>query len=271
VKKIYIVIPKFDGEKEIKKCLTSLQLIKIPQKWQVGVIIVDNSKKSKRERISNSPYSYTSRSLQSYTPIFLFNQKNLGFAGGVNVGIREALKNGAEAVLLLNQDTVVEKNFLSFLLENPADIVGPVIKFKRGEKWIYDFGGKVKWWGNKHIESYKLRINGLADYKLDYVSGCAMLIRRRVFEKIGFFDERYFLYFEDVDFCLRAKKAGFKIAVEPKSVIIHQFKEGRKKPLWQRWEAVKSNLIFINRWICWWKKPLAWGFWVARGVRILIG
>jgi len=164
----------------------------------------------------------------------------------------------------------VEKDFLSPLLENPADIVGPVIKFRRQERWIYDFGGKINWWlgRNKHIENYELRIT---NYELDYVSGCAMLVWRRVFEKIGLFDERYFLYFEDADFCLRAKKAGFKIAVEPKSTIIHHLKEGKKKPLWQRWEVVKSNFIFINRWIDWWRKPLAWGFWLVRGVKILIG
>jgi len=218
-------------------------------------------------------------------------------------------------VLLLNQDTKVEKDFLSPLLENPADIVGPVIKFRRQERWIYDFGGKMEWWGNRHYEiqnsksksplrgipsecqnKFKIKnskiknilwkylawwqanpvIDGevIASSKwreIDYISGCAMMIKRRVFEKIGLFDERYFLYFEDADFCLRAKKAGFKIAVDPKSMVIHKLKEGKKKPLWQRWQLVKSNLIFINRWICWWKRPLAWGFWLVRGVKILIG
>ena len=240
MKKLFIVIPKFNGEKEIKKCLVSLQLIKVPKGWEIKIIVVDNSK------------------------------TNLGFARGVNVGIREALKKGAEAVLLLNQDTKVEKDFLFSLLENPADIVGPVIKFRRGGKWVYDFGGRINWWlgRNKHIEKFSI-FN--FQFSIDYVSGCAMMIRRGVFEKIGLFDERYFLYFEDADFCLRAKKAGFKIAIEPKSVIVHYLKEGRKKPLWQRWEAVKSNLIFINRWICWWRRPLAWGFWLVRGIKILIG
>jgi len=295
VRKIYIIIPKFNGEKEIKDCLASLQLIKIPKKWQLGVIIVDNSKRDKGlkkyrniGKISTLLNFYTPKALYPHTPIFLFNQKNLGFAGGVNVGIRKALKDGAEAVLLLNQDTVVEKDFLSPLLENPADIVGPVIKFRRGSKWIYDLGGRVDWWlgRNKHYEIQNSKFKIQNKFKIparpaggqnskikniDYISGCAMLIRRRVFEKIGLFDERYFLYFEDADFCLRAKKAGFKIAVEPKSVIIHRLKEGKKKPLWQRWQLVKSNLIFINRWSCWWRKPLAWGFWFLRGIRILIG
>ena len=287
MKKLFIVIPKFNGEKEIKDCLASLQLIKIPKGWEVMVLVVDNSGK-----IPNSPafrrdpaegggkFQIPHKSkIQNFK--LIKNQKNLGFAGGVNVGIREALKNGAEAVLLLNQDTKVKKDFLFPLLENPADIVGPVIKFKRKGKWIYDFGGRINWWlgRNKHWEiqnpkskiqnKFKIKNSKIKD--IDYISGCAMMIRRGVFEKTGLFDERYFLYFEDADFCLRAKKAGFKIAIEPKSVIVHYLKEGRKKPLWQRWEAVKSNLIFINRWICWWRRPLAWGFWLVRGIKILIG
>jgi len=251
VKKIYIIILKFNGEKEIKDCLASLQLIKVPKGWEIKIIVVDNSK------------------------------TNLGFAGGVNVGIKEALKNGAEAVLLLNQDTKVEKDFLSPLLENQADIVGPVIKFKRRGEWVYDFGGRINWWlgENKHWEiqnpkskiqnKFKIKNSKIKD--IDYISGCAMMIRRGVFEKIGLFDERYFLYFEDADFCLRAKKAGFKIAIEPNSIIVHYLKEGGKKPLWQRWQLIKSNLVFINHWICWWRRPLAWGFWLRRGIKILIG
>jgi GT2 family glycosyltransferase len=262
VKKLYIIIPKFNGEKEIKDCLASLQLIKVPKGWEIGIVVVDNIE------MQNAKFKMQNENLKLK---IIKNKKNLGFAGGVNVGIREALKNGAEAVLLLNQDTKVEKDFLPPLLENPADIVGPVIKFKRGERWVYDYGGRINWWGNKHFENYELRINELTNYELDYVSGCAMMIKRRVFEKIGLFDERYFLYFEDADFCLRAKRAGFKIAVEPKSLIIHCLKEGRKKPLWQRWQLAKSNFIFINRWIEWWKRPFAWGFWAVRGIKILIG
>jgi len=314
VKKLFVVIPKFNGEKEIKDCLASLQLIKVPKGWEIKIIVVDNSKSDKKFPKSLNLYTpkslnlYTPKSLNLYTPKPLypytpiFSQRNLGFAGGVNVGIKEALKNGAEAVLLLNQDTKVKKDFLFPLLENQADIVGPVIKFKRKGKWIYDFGGRINWWlgRNKHweiqnpkakiqnkfkIQNSKTDKNHLGRWQaerseamtppgwreIDYISGCAMMIRRGVFEKIGLFDERYFLYFEDADFCLRAKKAGFKIAVEPKSVIVHQLKEGKKKPFWQRWQLVKSNLIFINRWICWWRRPLAWGFWLGRGIKILIG
>lgn len=268
MKKIYIILLKFNGEKEIKRCLESLQLIKLPKKWQVKVLVVENSSYIKY-KISNIKYKNYKLKIK-----VIKNKKNLGFAGGMNVGTREALKDKAQAVLLLNQDTQVEKNFLPPLLENSADIVAPVIKFRRQGKWVYDYGGKVDWGlgKTKHIEKWQMTKTPTGDkWQIDYVSGCAMLIRRPVLEKIGLLDERYFLYFEDADFCLRARRAGFKIAVEPKSVVIHHLKEGKKKPLRQRWQIVKSNLIFINRWIVWWRRPLAWLDWGIRGVKILIG
>jgi len=255
---LFIIILNFNGGEDILACLKSLQLIKLPSKWKLGVLVVDNNV---------NPTSLKLRGVK-----ILRNFKNLGFAKGMNVGIRRAIKNGAEAVLLLNQDAVVEKNFLVPLLENSADIVGPVIKFKRQGRWVYDLGGKINWWlgRTKHeeMENGEWRMENIKD--IDYVSGCAMMIKRPVLEKIGLLDERYFLYFEDADFCLRAKKAGFKVAVEPKSLIFHKLTEGRKKPLKQRLHLLKSNLIFINRWIPFWKKPIAYLYWWLLMFKILL-
>lgn len=228
--KIAVIIVDYNGGQKILDCLQSLETAKISVGWQKEVLVIDN------------------------------NSKNRGFSAGCNLGIKQALKHGVDAVLLLNQDTMVEKDFLEPLLASSGDIVGPVIKFRRRGKWVYDYGGKINWWLGRasHGESSKI----------DYVSGCAMLIRRPVLEKIGLLDERYFLYFEDVDFCLRAKKAGFKIAVEPKSVIFHELSE--RKPLAQRRQLVKSNLIFINRWLPFWQRPIAWLYWLLVGVKILL-
>ena len=232
MKKLVIIILDYRNKPALKKCLKSVYLTKVPKNWEKEVLVIDN------------------------------NKINLGFAAGCNVGMRKAIKNGAGAVLLLNQDTVVKDDFLLPLLDNQADIVAPVIKFRRKGKWIYDYGGRINWWlgRTKHVESLKVsEFNGL---KIDYISGCAMLIRRPVLEKIGVFDEQYYLYFEDVDFCLRTKKAGFKISVEPKSVIFHNLTEGKKKPFFQRRQLVKSNLIFINSWVTWRRRPIAWLYWL---------
>ena len=97
-----------------------------------------------------------------------------------------------------------------------------------------------------------------------------MLIRRKVFEKIGLLNEGYFLFFEDVDFCLRAKKVGFKIALESKSVILHKLSEGKAKSLRQMYYLLLSNFIFINKWIPVYHRPLAYLYLFALGTRMLL-
>lgn len=246
MKKLLIVVVGYQGGEDLIKCLESLRLAKVPSGWSKKVVVIDN------------------------------NQTNRGFAKAANIGLKKAIKDKTEAVMLLNQDTVVEKDFLIPLLKNSADIVGPVIKFRRGGKWVYDYGGKINWLFGRtvHLESQKAKVkrqnNNLKFKNIDYISGCAMLIRRPVMEKIGLMDERYFLYFEDVDFCLRAKKAGFKIAVEPKSQIVHHLKDPQNRPFRQRWHLWKSNLLFVNRWLGWPQKLLAYVYLVILLIKLLI-
>ena len=86
----------------------------------------------------------------------------------------------------------------------------------------------------------------LRNKKIDYISGCAMCVKRKVFEKIGLFDERFFLYFEDADFCTRAKRNGYNITVNPDVVIFHQLSGGlSKKNLVVKYNLLKSNYTFI--------------------------
>ncbi len=104
----------------------------------------------------------------------LASSENLGYSGGNNLGIKKALQRGADAVLILNNDVILRE-----MPVGDADIVG--------------------------LECGNV-------FGFDYLSGAGLLVKREVFEKIGLFDERYFLYYEDVDFCMRARKAGFKLA-----------------------------------------------------------
>jgi len=251
MKKVFIVILNFNGGKEVSACLQSVQLIKLPSNWQMEVLVVDNAS------IDNSVQLIESRFQEIR---IIKNKENLGFAAGNNVGIKLALKQKAQSVLLLNQDTVVEKNFLLSLLASDADIVAPIIKFKRKGKWIYDFGGKINWWLGRTSHDERAKIKNEKPAKIDYVSGCCMLIKKSVFEKIGLLDEKFFLYFEDADFCLRAKKIGFKIAVEPKSIVLHKLTGTGKRPFGQNLHLLKSNLLFINRHTPLFVKPFAYGY-----------
>lgn len=257
--KIFVIVLNFNGGREIVECLNSLK------REKAEVIVVDNGSFDGSLGIIKKSFSKLK---------IIENNKNLGFAAGNNIGILYALKRGADAIMLLNQDTVVKESFLEFLYRNPADIVGPVIKFRRKGRWIYDYGGKINWLIGRTSHQESL-VGGRLSKKLnfqdpDYISGCAMLIKRPVFEKVGLLDERFFLYFEDADFCQRAKKAGFKIAVEPKAIIFHKLTEGKEKSLFQIYHLMRSNLIFINRYISFRKRLLAYSYWWVFSIKLLL-
>jgi len=266
---LFVVIVNFNNQKDIILCLQSL----IKAYPKINIVVVDNAS------TDNSLQSIISLRYEKLTVIK--NKKNMGFAKGANIGIKFALKKGAERVLLLNPDTEVNKGFLEPLLLNKADIVSPIIKFKRKGQWVYDFGGKInRWLGRSyHIEDFHLggvmaSLRSACHHPrclpIDYISGCCMLIRRKVFDKIGLLDEKYFLFFEDVDFCLRAKKAGLKIALEPKSMILHKLSEGKEKSLKYMYHLLKSNLIFINTWLPVYRRPIAYFYLWLLAFKILL-
>ena len=245
--KLYVIIINFNSQDSIIDCIKLL----INYYPKVNIIVVDNA---------SSDESLHSISLLGYNHINIIkNNINLGFAKAVNKGIKFALKQGAQEVLLLNPDTTVVPGFLEPILDNKAEIIGPIIKFRRQGDWVYDFGGKINFWLGRVNHSESLKPKAVFSQP-DYLSGCCLLIRKKVLEKIGLLNEKYFLFFEDSDFCLRAKKAGFKITLEPKSIIIHQLSEGKNKPFYYMHYLIRSNLIFVNYWLPFYRRPLAYAY-----------
>lgn len=256
---LYIIIVSFNGGKTLDRLISDLI-----KEGGVEIVVVENGKE---ERNKNHRSRIT----------LLKNKKNLGFAGGCNVGIKFALRSGADKILLLNPDVMIDGNFIRNLIKTSADadIISPVIKFKRANDWIYDYGGKIDWrlGRTSHLESImpptsfqaqSRNLSRMRDFNsnklrdpsasvgmtnVDYVSGCAMLVRREVIEKIGLFDERFFLYFEDVDLCLRAKRAGFQVAVDREALIIHNLIEGKERSFFKNYHLLRSNFIFINKYL----------------------
>ena len=156
---------------------------------------------------------------------------NLGFAGGMNVGIRLALERGTDAVLLVNSDVVVAPDCLgkleSALASQPrVGIVGPLV-LSRSSPGIVGSSG-IDY--NTRTGRMRQRGEGTAadlagcrpEAEVDAVSGCLMLIARRVFDRVGLLDERYFFGFEEIDFCLRAREAGFTTRLHGPAVAYHE-------------------------------------------------
>ena len=201
------------------------------------------------------------------------NEENLGFAEGNNVGIRYALENGADYVCLLNNDTRVAPDFLMELIkmaeaDRKIGMVGGKIYFEKGYEFykeryqkkdlgkvIWYAGGKIDW-GNVYASHRGVDEVDKGQYEkeeeTDYVNGCLMLTKRAVLEKIGLLNPRYYLYFEENDFCQRAKKAGFKLFYAPQAKIWHlnAGSSGAGSSL-HDYFLTRNRLLFGFRWAPW--------------------
>lgn len=154
---------------------------------------------------------------------------NLGFAGGMNAGIRAALQAGANSVLLLNNDTVVHESMLEQLrraamAQPQAGVLGPAIYYYDIPQRIWQLGAREHPWLPipLNIGMRDLRRAGKQPFRLDYLTGCAMLVRREVFEQVGLLDTEYAMYFEDADFCRRVRQAGYELWCVPSAQMWHR-------------------------------------------------
>lgn len=151
--------------------------------------------------------------------------ENLGFAGGNNVGIEAALKAGATHVLLLNNDTVVDKGFLDAFLKQNDPIMGAKIYLESDPNRFDHIGGR---W-NKAAAKFDLigaREVDQGQYdepcNLDYACGACLFIKKEVLETVGLLENAFFLFWEESDFCARAKNAGFLVRLCPQAKIWHK-------------------------------------------------
>lgn len=248
---VSIIVLNWNDWEDTISCLKSLKNITRPNP---RIILVDNG--STDESLSAFKKAKNNSDLPPFE--ILENEKNLGFGGGVNIGIKKALKANAEWILLLNNDTVVSPDFLEILLsaaekDKKIGLLNPKILMAEDRDKIWFIGGKFNKLLTKgfHI-NYGDKDAGQFDeqetQKTDYATGGCLLIKRGVIEKIGLLPEAYFMYYEDAEWSLRAKKAGFKSVVVPKSKIWHKGAASSKEfsPSYIRYH-VRNGLLFNRR------------------------
>lgn len=235
-------------------CLKSVFHSKTDGQIEIEVIVVDNgstddSKKRLKEIQERRILSRQgrdeiriSRSRLSHFKV-VFNKENLGFAGGNNVGIRDALKNKADFIFILNNDTEIKNDCIlnlwqTFEEEEKIGIASPKIYYAPGFEFhkeryqkkdlgrvIWYAGGKIDWdnvlgrhLGVDEVDQGQYEKRG----ENEFATGCAFMAKRAVFEDVGLFDERFCLYLEDLDFSYRVAKAGFKLVFNPQAIVWHK-------------------------------------------------
>lgn len=247
--RVFVVVLNYNGKDVLPECLRSLSRSNYPN---VEVCVADNAS------TDGSP-EWVEHEMPSVQ--VLRNGRNLGWSGGNNAGIRRALSRGAEYVWILNNDVEVEPDCLSQMIghakEHPdVGVLSPCIYYFEPRDRIWFAGG---WNDAEHFKmSHCARVDEFRRLPnaSRFVSGCAMLVRRDVFRATGLIDERFFMYCEDADFCLRAAAAGFKIDVLESAAIYHKVSASSggelvRSPL-KAYHGFRSSLLFWRKHLGWW-------------------
>lgn len=230
---VSLVVLNWNRLSDTLECLKSLKCLFRTSKYSIQIIVVDNGSTDGSVEKLKKQKGIT----------LLQNKENLGFAGGNNVGMKYAIKHGADFVLVLNNDTIVSRDLALRLIEaaeknKKVGIFSPKIYFAEGFEFHKDLYrenelGRVIWyvggimdWKNVLGSNYGVDDVDVGQYQetreIDFATGACMLIRRELIDGIGYFDEKYFLYLEDADYSLRAKKAGWKVIFVPEAKLWHK-------------------------------------------------
>jgi Predicted glycosyltransferases len=212
------VIVNWNGRHLLDACLASLVA---QQPAPDRVIVVDNGSTD-----GSLPY------LRSRWPqvVSLDAGANLGFSGGNNLGIRDALAAGAEYVLLLNSDAQILPGGLGELVAALAGTgpevwaSAPKILYRADPGVIWSAGGRFDWWRGLSIDrGWDERDRGQYDRPelMEFANACCLLVRGRVFSEVGLLDDEYFMYFEDSDLAARAGRSGARVAYRPAARVLH--------------------------------------------------
>jgi GT2 family glycosyltransferase len=213
-------------------------------------IIIDNSE-------SSSFFENLKLSLAGFDNLKLFkNPQNYGFAIAVDQGIEIAMKdNNCKYILLLNDDAYVDKDCIPKLIDalekdEKALLAGPTICYGKSPNTVWSAGGYFDNFlsririplKNKNITIEEL--DKIPIQEVDFLTGCVLLIKREAIEKVGFFDEAFFFYSEDLDYCFRVKKAGYKCLWVPSSIAWHDIEmRARFSSPFAMYNLAKSGII----------------------------
>lgn len=242
--KVFIIILNFNSFEDTKECLFSLKNIDYRNN---EIVVVDNC---------STDGSYEKLLLEFNHYKIIKSAQNLGYANGNNIGIQYALNMGADYVCLLNNDVVVETNFLTKIIEpfeaqQNLGIAGPCICKYKDKNIIQAMGANINLYTGLTQGKYKgVKYNEIPNENVfaHYLGGACFVCKREVFEKIGLIPENYFLFFEETEFCLKAAKAGFKLLGVYGSRVYHKGSSTISKYNGLSYYFLNRNrVIFIRR------------------------
>lgn len=261
---VYVLTLNWNRCQDTLACLESLTRMSYPN---FCILVVDNGS--------------TDGSVEAIATHFpkveiIANERNLGFAAGCNIGLRHTLAQGAGYIFIVNNDTTVDPRALDELVAeaDPPDVgmLAPKIYYHDNPNYIWSVGG-----GQNPLTLEMTGGHGRGPdvgqweevVEREYLVGCALLIKRDLLERVGLFDERFFMYYEDMDLCLRARRAGYRLLMVPRAKIWHKVATssgGSDSPL-ERYHVAKSSVLFFRKHVRGWRWLIVGSYRLGSGVK----
>lgn len=263
---VFVITLSWNRRDDTLECLESMQDLDYRNK---RLLLVDNGSEDGTVEIVKESFPEVE---------IIANEKNLGFSAGNNVGLTYALDQGADYILLLNNDTNIKSNALHELLSSMRDDVGmvaPKIFYAEDPNRIWSIGGRRHWLTTEKVGDVRGQMDrgqGTRNLERDYLAGCAVLLARRFLEDAGLFDERFFMYYEDSDLSLRARGAGYRLLLSPDSHVWHKVamsSGGRDSPNERYWMA-RSSVLFYRKHVHGIRWFIVFPYRVASAIKTLI-
>lgn len=241
---VITIVLNWNGLADTRECLNSLRAAEYDNN---RILVVDNG--SKADEATTLAREYGDMIEVIRLP------ENRGFAGGMNAGIRRALELAPDYVLLLNNDVIVEPSFLAKLVEQARRLpklaaANPKTYFYSEPRKIYSTGGRVSLWRGVARQVGRGQEDRGQFEKVarrDYADGMCMLIPRSAIEKVGLLDEQYFAYWEETDWCWRAREAGLRCYYVPQSRIWHKAVRSRSPNARFHYLYRRNALLFVRK------------------------
>lgn len=239
------VVLNWNGLQDTRECLHSLKAVTYPV---MSVIVVDNGSENEEAAAIRSEFGDFVELIES--------PENRGFAGGANLGIKRALEGDCEYVLLLNNDTVVDPAFVTELMKGVETMqpgvaaVCPTTLFYDRRDVIYSTGGRYSLWRGSarqigREKSYSGQERPPAER--DHADGVCMLIPRQAIERVGLLDEEYFNYWEETDWCARARAAGLRCYWVSPARIWHKAARSQSPDARFQYLYRRNALLFVRK------------------------
>lgn len=243
-KSVYIILLNYNGWKDTIECVKSLSVVK---GVDTRIVVVDNH--STDDSVEHL------KSLDDQI-ILIRARENNGFSAGNNLGIRYAIGHNADYVLLLNNDTVAEQDFVTPLVEYASShrdcgcISSRIYYFRDRNKIWYDGGTFHPY--TCRAEHYRFNENGspiTGIHEAGFISGCCMLIPASVIRNAGYMDERYFLYVEDAEYSLRIQKAGYKLYWDADHFFYHKVSASTGKSNMAEYYEIRNRYLLAKQYL----------------------